>query len=135
MTTISHSTARLGAALIAAIAAVAIAAPVSGASLISRPPKSGAHMHWYHSHSTKPISEFGSTAVVGLESMDDLQALGTEYGFTHVRAIPGLHAAEVKIGRRQLRALLASKDSRIRYVSPLGKSRVQGAPEIGRAHV
>lgn len=123
MTVTTRSATRLGAALITATAALAIAAPPAGASQASRPPRSGLHMHWFQSRSAPPAARFGSTAVIGLESMNDLQSLRTLYGFTSVRAISELHAAEVSVDHAQLHSLLASKDSRIRYVSPVGPVR------------
>jgi subtilisin family serine protease len=130
MTTISHSKARFGAALIVAIAALAIAAPLAGASLNSPPRSSGRQMHWYRWHpSTRALqargAKFGSTAVLGLESMSDLASLRDNYDFERVRAMPALHAAQVSIDRAQLLALLAQapNDPRLRYVSPVGPKR------------
>lgn len=87
-------------------------------------------MHWYHWHPSartlrEQMAAFGPTAVIGLEAMHDLSPLRNSYGFVHVRAIPELHAAEVRVGRAQLRALLAKapSDRRIRYVSPPGPPR------------
>jgi subtilisin family serine protease len=137
MTATTHRTARFGASVIAALIALAIAAPLAGASLTSRPPKlSGEHMRWYHWHASARAlqgrtSKFGSTAVVGLESMRDLASLRAAYGFERVRAIPALRAAEVSVDAGQLDALLANApaDSHIRYVSPIGPPRrVMGMP-------
>src|SRR4051794_16216348 len=112
MTATFHRKARFAAALAAGIAALAIAAPLAGASPASPPQPTGRHMHWYHWHSAarslQGRAQFGSTAVVGLESMRDLAALRERYGFDRVRAIPALHAAQVSIDRAQLRALLAN---------------------------
>jgi subtilisin family serine protease len=77
------------------------------------------------------MAAFGSTAVLGLESMQDLSSLRAAYGFERVRPIPALHAAEVRVDGTELRALLAGApaDPRIRYVSPLGPRRqVAGRP-------
>jgi serine protease len=134
----------------AAVAALAIAAPTAqaaqkqgfvpfkitggstlGMPLISPPPKlSGRSVHWFRWHpSSRQLqsraAEFGSAAVIGLESMRDLAALRQRYGFDRVLAIPELHAAEVSVTPAQLRALLgnAPSDERVRYVSPLGPTR------------
>jgi hypothetical protein len=131
VTTTTHRTVRFAASLTAALIGLAIAAPFVGASLTSPPPKlSGRHMHWYRWHpSARSLqgrtAEFGSTAVLGLESMHDLASLRAAYGFRHVRAIPALRAAEVTVDRAQLGALLANAptDRRVRYVSPVGTPR------------
>ena len=119
----TRSTARIGAALIAAIAGMAIAAPTAGAS-------AGTRMLWYHWHPTArtlqaQTATFGSTAVLGLESMDDLAEISSAYGFGDVRPISELRAAEVSVAGAQLHKLLANapSDERIRYVSPLGPRR------------
>jgi subtilisin family serine protease len=131
MTATTHTSARLTATLVAALTVLAIAAAPAGASLASQPPKlGGTHMHWYHGHpSTRALqgrtAEFGSTAVLGLESMHELASLRAAYGFERVRAIPALHAAVVSVDQVQLRALLANapSDPRIRYVAPVGQPR------------
>jgi serine protease len=133
----------------AAVAALAIAAPTAqaaqkqgfvpfeitggstlGMPLISPPPKlSGRSVHWFRWHPSRQLQsragEFGSVAVIGLESMRDLAALRELYGFDRVLAIPELHAAEVSVTPAQLRSLLATSpsDERVRYVSPLGPTR------------
>src|SRR5438128_2141963 len=88
-------------------------------------------MVWYHWHpSARTLQgtseQFGSTAVVGLESMRDLRPIRELYGFDRVLAIPDLHAAVVSVDRAQLESLLANapSDSRIRYVAPLGPTRL-----------
>jgi subtilisin family serine protease len=99
--------------------------------LISPPPKlARLPMHWFHWHQSARAlqgraDDFGSVAVLGLESMRDLEALRDSYGFDQVQAFPALHAAEVSVNARQLHALLtnAPTDSRIRYVAPVGPSR------------
>jgi len=99
--------------------------------LISPPPKlSGRAMHWFHWHASartpqSRTEDFGSVAVLGLESMRDLAALRDAYGFAKVQAFPALHAAEVSVDAAQLHALLANAptDPRIRYVAPVGPSR------------
>ena len=70
-------------------------------------------------------SRFGTTAVIGLESMRDLAGLRAAYGFERVRAIPALRAAEVTVAREEVRALLAraATDGRIRYLAPVGPPR------------
>lgn len=141
---------------VAARAAPAVAAPTGNAAsdrgfvqysiagetsiatpLISPPPKlSGHRMHWFRRHpSARALQSrrgaFGSVAVLGLESMRDLESLRNDYGFDRVQAIPELHAAEVSLDSTQLRSLLANapSDHRIRYVSPVGPSRsVLGMP-------
>jgi serine protease len=104
---------------LAATAALALPAPASATS---------ARMDWFHWTSatrSAPVGRFGGKAVVGLESMADLRALRAEYRFTRVRAMPQLHAAEVRIGRAQLERLLTRgrTDTRIRYVAPVGAPR------------
>ena len=42
-------------------------------------------------------STFGSTAVIGLEWSDDLQALRDDYGFDRITAIPLLRSARVSL--------------------------------------
>ena len=130
MTTTTHRTARLAGVVVAALVALAIAAPVAGASLTLRPKPSGAQMHWYHSHqSARGLrarkTKIGPTAVIGLRSMQDLASLRATYGFDRVRAIPALHAAEIRVDAAQLQSLLAnaSSDPRIRYVSGRGPTR------------
>jgi Subtilase family len=130
MTTTTHRTARLAGVVVAALVALAIAAPVAGASLTLRPKKSGAQMHWYHSHqSARDLrarkTKIGPTAVIGVRSMQDLASLRATYGFDHVRAIPTLHAVEIRVDASQLQSLLANapSDPRIRYVSGRGHTR------------
>src|SRR5580765_4960321 len=120
MTTTTRRTATLASVAVAALAALAVAAPVAGASKTLRPKPSGAQMHWYHSHQS--ARWIGRPAVIGLRSMKDLKSLRATYGFDRVRAIPALHAAEIRVDASQLRSLLAnaSSDPRIRYVSGRG---------------
>ena len=86
--------------------------------LISPPPKlSGHRMRWFHSGPSgrrlqRTAAAFGSVAVLGLESMLELEALRDAYGFEHVQAIPELHAAEVSVDPAQLHALLANAGER-----------------------
>jgi serine protease len=149
MFTSGHKGKAVATAFVAALA-LALAAPVAGAApqkefvrystagemrvaspLISPPPKlNGQAMHWFHGHASARslqarAAEFGSVAVVGLESMRDLESLRNAYGFDRVQAIPELHAAEVSVDAEQLNALLAGAptDPRIRYVSPIGPTR------------
>jgi subtilisin family serine protease len=99
--------------------------------LISPPPKLGGRaMHWFHWHASartpqSRTEDFGSVAVLGLESMHDLESLRDAYGFDRVQAFPALRAAEVSVDAAQLHALLAKAptDPRIRYVAPVGASR------------
>jgi subtilisin family serine protease len=117
--------------LIAIVCALAVAAPVASATHLLPPPKpSGVGMQWYRWHPSSDAlrgesAAFGPTAVIGLEAMRDLGSLRDRYGFAQVRAIPMLHAAEVRAGPTQLRELLAKgpSDRRIRYVSPIGPPR------------
>src|SRR4051794_39859293 len=101
MTTITSSLARIGAALVAALAVLALAVPLAGASTASPPPHPhGLQMSWYRWHPSgrslqAQTRRFGSSAVLGLESPGDVAALQAAYGLTSVRAIPALHAAEV----------------------------------------
>ena len=138
MTTIDTSVARRGAALVAAIAALAIATPPAGASLTPLAPKPASRqMHWYHWHQQGQMPKFGSTAVLGLESMRDLTSLRAAYGFERVRPIPALHAAAVSVDQTRLHALLADArtDRRIRYVSPLvSKRRAMSMPNDPLLH-
>src|SRR4029079_11589707 len=67
---------------------------------ISPPPTLHRAMHWYRWHpSTRSLlarlPEFGSAAVIGVESMRDLPQLRARYGFARVETFPALHAAEV----------------------------------------
>ena len=145
----THRTARLTAVLILAFTALAYGAAQAEASpdssqrlgfyqvLYSSHPPTRAlpkvrrhHMHWYHSHRSDGrrrarAADFGSIAVVGVESMRDLASLRSAYGFDHVRAIPALHAAQVRVNAAQLHALLANEttDPRLRYVAPVGPVR------------
>ena len=146
MTTATQRTAWLATAL----AALVMAAPTANAApnrgfvrysiagsmqvalpLISPPPKlSGHQMRWFHSNPAVrklqgKASAFGSVAVLGLESMRDLDSLRDVYGFDHIEAIPELRAAQVSVDPAQLRSLLANVpgDPRIRYVTPVGPSR------------
>jgi hypothetical protein len=87
-------------------------------------------MQWFHWHPSArslqgSAEEFGSTAIVGLESMRNLASLRDRYGFGRVQALWTLHAAKVSVEPAQLRALLtnAPTDPRIRYVAPLGPRR------------
>ena len=87
-------------------------------------------MQWFHWHPRaralqSRTERFGSTAVIGLESMRDLDSLRDLYGFEHVRAIPALRAAQVSVDTDELHALLAAApaDRRVRYVSPVGPPR------------
>lgn len=133
----------------AAVSALAISAPAAQAAgkqtfvpykitgdptlalpLISPPPAlQGRSIHWFHWHPGRELqaraAQFGSVAVVGLESMGALTSLRTLYGFDRVLAIPSLHAAEVSVTSAQLHDLLANgpADKRIRYVSSLGPTR------------
>src|SRR4051795_12189136 len=124
MKTLKQRTARLAVVVLAVLGALVASAPIAGASASSRP-QSGKPMHWFHSQpsaSTPRAERFGSTAIVGLESMADLASLRGSYGLKRVHAIPSLHAAQVSVDARQLRSLLAAapSDPRIRYVSPAG---------------
>jgi subtilisin family serine protease len=127
MTTTTHRTARLAGIVVAALVALAIAAPVAGASSALRPKASEMKMHWYHWHpSARGLqarkAPFGQTVVIGFRSMQELASLRTVYGFDRVRAIPGLHAAEIRVDAAQLESLLVigASDPRIRYVSGRG---------------
>ena len=96
----------------------------------SAPPHPGRQMHWFRSQTAARslehgLARFGSTAVIGLESMRDLAALRRTYGFEPLQAMPALRAARVHVDAAQLQALLAhgTVDRRLRYVSPLGPPR------------
>jgi subtilisin family serine protease len=142
------TTHRLATAVATVVAALALGAPLASAAskqgfvryslagtslatpFVSPPPKNGRQMRWVHRHPSPRAlqaraGDFGSAAVIGLESMHDLDALRAVYGFDRMLAIPGLHAAEVSVDAAQLHALLATApgDERIRYVSPVGPTR------------
>lgn len=131
MAATTHGTSRFAAAVVAAFAVLALAAPRAAASPTSPPPRlQDRHMQWFRWHPSGRVLEastagFGSTAVIGLQSMHDLASFREAYGFTHVRAITSLHAAEVSVDDAQLQTLLAAgpSDPRVRYVSPLGPTR------------
>lgn len=141
------TTTRRTACFAAAIAVLAVAGPASTSAAlpssvqmtaprISPPPRPvGLRMHWYRQRpSTRTLqsraAEFGSVAVLGLESMRDLSSLRALYGFERVHAIPALRAAQVSVDAAQLRLLLANAqaDSRIRYVTPVGPAREVFSP-------
>src|SRR4029450_3288497 len=104
MTPTTQRTARLTAVLILAFTALAYGAAQAEASpassqrlgfyqghFYSSPPPTPAppkgrrhHMHWYHSHPSAGrrrarAADFGSIAVVGVESMHDLASLRSTY--------------------------------------------------------
>jgi hypothetical protein len=123
------------AAMGASLAPLPVFAPSStaasaSATVASAPPNPGRRMRWFRSHAAARFLErgaarFGSTAVIGLESMRDLASLRRSYGFETVQAMPALRAARVHVDAAQLHALLAhaSADRRMRYVSPVGPPR------------
>ena len=131
MTVLLGGTARTGAALTVAFAVFAFVASSAAASPVSHSPRSyGYQMHWYRWHpSLRALSArtaaFGSTAVLGLDSMWDLPRLRAAYGLADVRAVPELRAAIVRVDPGRLRSLLARapEDRRIRYLAPLGPKR------------
>jgi subtilisin family serine protease len=99
-------------------------------TVAAAPPKSGRRMHWVRSHTAalsleRRAARFGSTAVIGLESMHDLASLRQSYGFETVQAMPALRAARVHVDDAELHALLAHApgDRRVRYVSAVGPPR------------
>jgi subtilisin family serine protease len=99
-------------------------------SAASAPRNLGREMRWFRSHAAARALErgavrFGSTAVIGLESMRDVAALRRSYGFEALQAMPALRAVRVRVDAAQLHALLAhaTGDRRLRYVSPLGPPR------------
>jgi subtilisin family serine protease len=142
----------LAAVLAAAIAAAAtVVAPSAAAPLHDHPiakrsqsptraaasrPRPNGGMTWFRWHRAagprgSQTSRFGSSVVIGLESMQDLALLRARYGFSRARPIPALRAATVSIDRKHLRVLLdeGPADPRLRYVSPLGPPRtVMGMP-------
>src|SRR5438093_2575301 len=138
------STKALATAISAAVASLALAAaaataapdsqpisariPLATPSLISAPPTIHQRMRWFRWHPTArslQARHFGSTVVVGLDSMRNLASLRRRYGFERVQAIPALRAAEVTVDAAEQQKLLAdaTTDQRIRYVSPVGPSR------------
>jgi subtilisin family serine protease len=129
-----HRTAKGIAVLLVSVFALGIAAPLAAAATASRPPKIRANHHilWYHWHTSaraleKRAHKFGSKVVIGVESMNELRALMTEYGldFASIQLLPSLHAAVVDVDAAQRRALLqrAASDPRIRYLSPVHSKR------------
>lgn len=138
MTILSRSATAVG----SAVSALALAVPLASASPQRNPfpvraPKLHRPMQWFHWHPAgaslqERAQRFGSTAVVGLESMGELDPLRRHYGFEHVRRIPSLRAVEVSVDPGPLHELLVEgpDDPRIRYVSPAGGSRqVMGMPD------
>jgi subtilisin family serine protease len=125
----------LTAPLFALAAVVAASAFSASASATTTEPRTRDGMQWFRWHSTRSRAEarrFGSTVVVGLESMRDLASVRARYGLGKVRPIPALRAVEARIDHTRLLALLAGapSDSRIRYVSPAGpRRRVLGMPD------
>jgi subtilisin family serine protease len=115
---------------------VAASPPAASSASISSARGGGGQVDWYRWDTTSDTlqarrPQFGSTIVLGLESMSDLAALRKGYGLELVRAIPSLRAAEVRVDAARLEALLAKAptDQRLRYVSPLGpKRRSLGMP-------
>jgi len=114
----------------AVVAFTFAAAPAAAAAhqhhpLVKSPSRLHTTTQWVRRHPSVQASvgqahRYGSTAVVGLESMRDLASLRDRYGFERMRAIPALRAAIVKVPPARLRELLAAapSDQRIRYVSP-----------------
>jgi subtilisin family serine protease len=107
--------------LLATAASAAIAKPS-----VSPPPKVSRQMQWFRSHPSdrsvdRRAAQVGSVAVIGLESMRDLRSLRARYAFEVVHVIPKLHAALVVVDRSLVAN--ASRDSRIRYLAPLGRKR------------
>jgi subtilisin family serine protease len=147
MSTKNH---RLAAAAVSAVAACVLSVPIAGGALdslkpgkqtlaptfISPPPALHKQFHWFRWHpSTRALSTrslqsrdrtFGSTAVIGLRSVADLNAVRKAYGLQQVIPIPRLHAVQVTVDRVQLNGLLAGAlgDQRIRYVSPVPRRRL-----------
>lgn len=113
----------LAIAAVAVLAGLVLAAPPVVASPA---PKLGSSMHWFRwtpsartlqARTMKP----GSTAVLGVESVQDLSPLRARYGFHVTRLLPQLRAAEVIVSRSLLAN--AAGESRIRYLSSLGSKR------------
>ena len=120
----------LSLAVIFALVPRSTAAGAGQASPAAAPPRPGLQMQWFHSHaSARSLQDietnFGSTAVVGLESMDDLASLRQSFGFENVRKVPALHAVQVTVDGEALQKLLSAtqNDPRVRYVSPIGRMR------------
>jgi len=117
-------------ALVGAAAVLNSTATSASTTVTSAPPNPGRQMHWFRSHTAarsleRGAARFGSTAVIGLESMRDLAGLRRSYGFETLQAIPALRAARVHIDATHLHALVAhaTADRRLRYVSPIGSPR------------
>ena len=101
-------------------------------SAASAPPGPGLKMQWFHSHGEVILAndrhvETNSvaTAVVGLESMADLQSLRRSFDLSDVQTVPALHAIRVTVDGEELQKLHAAAptDPRVRYVSPPGPTR------------
>ena len=118
MTGTTHRFAR---AVSTALAALLLATPFANAATRSfvpargtalAAPTLGRQFHWFRwwHPSTRALqgragefadpSTFGSTAVIGLESNRDLQALRDDYGFDRITAIPLLRSARVSLDPR-----------------------------------
>jgi hypothetical protein len=117
-------------ALVGAVAAFNSTATPASTAVASAAPKPGRQMRWFRSDTgarslERGAARFGSTAVIGLESMRDLASLRGSYGFETLQAMPTLRAARVHVDAAQLHVLLAhaTADRRLRYVSPLGPPR------------
>src|SRR5207247_4943814 len=125
MTILSRSATAVG----TAVFALALTSPLASAAtqrhpFLSRRSTPDRPMRWFHWNPADRSLQhrarrFGSTAVIGFESMRDLRSLRDHYGFEHVRRIPSLRAAEVSIDAGQLHALLVEgrDDPRMCYVS------------------
>src|SRR5438045_9729643 len=118
---ITHRTARIAAALLAALVSWAIAAPFAFAATTSSPrtPKARTpQVRWYRWHPTarQLYTHYGSKVVIGLESMQDFKALRGEYGFNSGTAheIPALHAVLVKVGDVRVGVSVDPRRSRAR---------------------
>jgi len=122
----------------AALAALTTSPSAVAARMQPRAERSPAGgMQWHRWHPTARAQQrravrFGSTAVVGLQSMRDLVWFRSRYRFTRMRAIPALRAVVVRGERANVRRLLAAApaERRIRYVSPdTAKRQLLAAPD------
>src|SRR5690349_10460223 len=142
------TTTKLLAALAAAFAGLLVIAPrsapagfpastVASATSVyaSSPPKSGRRMQWFHSHATarsleRRATRFGSTIVVGVDSMQEVASLRRSYGLDVVQTLPALRAAKVRLDASDLHALLAAAPTDPRIQVGVVDTGVDAVPDL-----
>jgi subtilisin family serine protease len=102
-----------------ALAAGLLALAVTTAAGASESARHAQSMRWFR-WQPPATAHLGPRAVLGVETMLDLAPLRAQYHFRLIRALPSLHAAEIRPTRALLRG--ARLDPRIRYLSPLDAS-------------